>query len=168
MPRINYRYEGQYNSKYKERISDVVEYILDKDYGQTIEFEILANMLHYNIEVEEENKKFKSTMARIKNILIDYGYVLKSVTGVGYYILKPKQISGYCYHTYIRRTTNLLDKSARILNHTQHSLLSQDRKEEYDNVCELNLDTANAIQSTIENSKYYNRKIYYDSLKDDD
>lgn len=166
--KINYRYEGERNSEYKQRISEVVEYILDKNYGETIEFDILANMLHYNIEIEEENKKFKSTMSRIKNILIDFGYVLKSITRVGYYILKPKQISGYCYHTYIRKTTNLLDKSARILNHTRHSLLSPERKEEYDNVVDLNFDTTTAIENTIENSKYYSRKAYYDSLGDDD
>ena len=167
MPRINFRYEGQYNSEYKQRISETVEYVLDREYGETIETATLANLLHYNIETEEEFKKFKSTMNRVKNILINYGRVLKSITGVGYYILKPKQISGYCYHTYIRKTTNLLEKSARILNHTQHSLLSDVRKEEYNNVVDLNMDTAMAIENTIENSRYYDRKAYYDSLQDD-
>ena len=167
MPRINFRYEGQYNSEYKQRISETVEYVLDREYGETIETATLANLLHYNIETEEEFKKFKSTMNRVKNILINYGRVLKSITGVGYYILKPKQISGYCYHTYIRKTTNLLDKSARVLSHTPNGLLSEIRKEEYDNVVELNMDVSNAIEGTIENSRYYDRKAYYDSLQDD-
>ena len=167
MLRANFRYEGEYNSEYKQRISETVEYVLNQDYGTTIETGVLAELLHYNIETEEEYKKFKSTMGRVKNILIDYGRVLKSITGVGYYILKPKQVSGYCYHTYIRKTTNLLDKSARILNHTPHSLLSETRKEEYDNIVELNMDVTTAIEGTIENSKYYDRKAYYDGLQDD-
>ena len=167
MPKVNFRYEGEYNSEYKQRISETVEYILDKDYGTTIENATLAELLHYNIETEEEYKKFKSAMGRVKNIVIDYGRVLKSITGVGYYILKPKQISGYCYHTYIKKTTKLLDKSARILNHTQHGLLSETRKEEYNDVLDLNMDVTMAIEGTIESSKYYDRKAYYDSLKDD-
>jgi hypothetical protein len=163
----NFRYESSYESEYKQRIQEVIEYILDEcKWGQTIPFEKLANMLHYNIEDEQENKKFKSTMARIKNYLIDYGYVLKSVTGVGYYILKPKQISGYCYHTYIRKTENLLNKSARILQHTRKSELSEIRMEEYNNVVDLNFDVTNAIDSTIESSKYYAKKNIYDNLED--
>ena len=163
----NFRYEGEYKSEYSQRKSEVIEYILNKEYGETINFDTLANMLHYNIEIEEEKRKFKNMMATIKNILIDYGYVLKTVTGIGYYILKPKQISGYCYHTYIRKTTNLLDKSARILKHTDTTELSAIRKEEYNNVKDLNLDVTNAIDVTIENSNYYSKKAYYDSLKED-
>lgn len=164
----NFRYEGEYNSEYSQRKSEVIEYILNKNYGDTISLDTLANMLHYNIEIEEEKRKFKTMMSKIKNILINYGYVLKTIAGIGYYILKPKQISGYCYHTYIRRTTNLLEKSARILQHTDTSSLSDIRKEEYNNVKDLNLDVTNAIDTTIENSNYYNKKSYYDSLEDED
>ena len=125
--KVNFRYEGEYKSEFAQRISETIEYVLDKNYGETISFEVMGKLLHYNIEDEKEYKKFKSTMARVKNILIDYGRILKSVTGVGYYILKPQQISGYCYHTYIRKTENLLGKSARILQHTVKSELSDSR-----------------------------------------
>jgi len=162
----NFRYDSSYQSEHKQHIQEVIEHILDKNYGDTIGFISLANLLHYNIDDEKECKKFKLMMSRVRNILIDYGYVLKSIVGVGYYILKPKQISGYCYHTYIRKTENLLNKSGRILSHVAKSELSEIRKEEYDNVCELNLDVTNVIDTTIENSKYYNKKIYYDSLED--
>lgn len=162
----NFRYTGEYKSEYNQRIAELIEYILDQDYGVTISFEKCASYLHYNIEDEHENKKFKSTMGRVKNFLIDKGYVLKSIPGVGYYILKPKQISGYCYHTYIKRTENLLGKSGRILSHVAQSELSEIRKEEYDNLCDLNFDVTNAIDSTIENSKYYSKKNYYDNLDD--
>ena len=45
-----FRYEGAYNSEYKQRISELVEYILNSDYGTTIDFSKCANILHYNIE----------------------------------------------------------------------------------------------------------------------
>ena len=162
----NFRYDSSYQSEFKQKIQETVEYILERNYGDTISFNTLGKLLHYNIYDEVENKKFKSTMGRVKNFLIDKGYVLKSIPGVGYYILKPKQISGYCYHTYIKRTENLLEKSDRILSHVAQSELSEIRKEEYENVCDLNSDVINAIDSSIENSKYFNRKNYYDNLED--
>ena len=163
----DFRYKGEYKSEYLQRKQEVIEYILDKEYGDTISFNTLAHMLRYNIEIEEEKRKFKSMMMKIKTILIKKGYVLKTISGVGYYILKPKQISGYCYHTYIRKTTNLLNKSAEILSHTDTSELSDIRREEYDNVVNLNADVTNAIETTIENSIYYNKKSQYDNLQDD-
>ena len=48
--------------------------------------------------------------------IIEKGVVLKSVAGVGYYILKPKQVSGYVYHTYTRRIDKLLAKGGKILS----------------------------------------------------
>lgn len=162
----NFRYDSSYQSEHKQHIQEAIEYILDKNYGDTIGFISLANLLHYNIDDEKECKKFKLMMSRIRNILIDYGYVLKSIVGVGYYILKPKQISGYCYHTYIKKTENLLNKSDRILNHVAQSELSEQRKQEYNDVCELNSDVINAIDTTIEKSNYFYNKEYYDSLED--
>ena len=164
--KVNFRYDTGRNTEYNQRIGELCEIILDMEYGDTVSIDKCASVLHYNIEDEKEKKKFQSTMCRIKNYLIDYGYVLKSIAGVGYYILKPKQISGYCYHTYIRKTENLLNKSGRILDHVAQSELSEIRKEEYNNVCDLNLDVTNAIDTTIENSKYYNKKDYYDNLED--
>lgn len=162
----NFRYDSRYQSEYKQHIQETIDFILEKNYGDTIGYIPLAKLLHYNIDDELESKKFKVMMGRVKNFLIDYGYILKSIPGVGYYILKPKQISGYCYHTYIRRTENLLNKSGRILSHVAQNELSEIRKEEYENVCELNSDVTNAIDTTIENSKYYSKKNYYNNLED--
>lgn len=105
-------------------------------------------------------------MGKIKNILIDYGYVLKNITGVGYYILKQKQISGHCYHTYLKRTENFLDKSKRILMHVSENELSEIRKQEYYSVCELNQDLSNVVDKTISDSEYLKKKEYYDNLED--
>lgn len=162
----NTRYDSRYSSEYKDRIAELVEFILDKNYGEVVLNSELSKILHYNIDDEKEFAKFKSTMCRVKNFLVDYGYILKSVSGTGYYILKPKQIAGHCYHTYIVKTQRLLDKSDRVLNHTDGTQLSEIRKEEFNNVLELNTVLNDKIWETIKHSGYYDRKAYYDSLED--
>lgn len=164
--KVNFRYDTGLNTRNNQRIAELVNIILELNYGSTISFYKCAEILYYNIDDEKEKRKFQSSMSRVRNFLIDYGYVLKSIAGVGYYILKPKQISGYCYHTYIRKTENLLDKSNRILTHVATSELSEIRKEEHKNVIDLNSDVINVIDTTIENSEYYNKKNYYDNLED--
>jgi hypothetical protein len=166
--KLESRYDSRYESEYKQRIQETVEYILDKNYGDTLSNIDLGRMLHYNIDNDEEFKKYKSTMSRIRDFLIEYGYVLKGVPGVGYYILKPKQIAGHCYRTYIKKTTRLLTKSDRILSCTDKTQLSDIRKEEHANVHELNTVLNNDIWNTIKASGYYKRKTYYDNLNDEE
>lgn len=166
MLRTEFRYDSRYDSEYKQRIQELVEYILDKNYGETISLEEVGRILHYNIDHENELNNLKSTMARVKNFLIDYGYILKSIAGIGYYILKPKQIAGHCYRTYIVKTQRLLDKSDRILTRTDRTELSDIRREEHANVLQLNTDVNEGIWNTIQASGYYKRKTYYDNLED--
>lgn len=159
---LNYRY----NTKNEDKIKDVCEYILDKNYGETIGFEKLAEILKYNIENEQENKRFKNTMSRVKNALIDYGYVLKTITGIGYYILKPKQISSYCYRTYVDKTKVLLEKSDRILKHVDKTEMSGIRKKEHTEMSELNQQIYSEIGLVVEGSEYNKNKHYYNNLND--
>lgn len=159
---INYRY----NSKMENAISNVIEYVLSKNYGDTIPFEKLSEMLGYNIEDEKEKKKFRSTMQRIRNYLIEKGYVLRSIVGVGYYIMKPKQISGYCYHTYVCKIDRLLGKAGRILEHTDKTKLSAIRTKEYNEYKQLNQDVKETVREEVSSSKYYANKQVYDSLND--
>lgn len=162
----NFRYDSRYDSRCKMEIQEAVEYILNKKYGDTIPFETVANILHYNIEDEKEKRKFRSTMARVRNFLIEYGYILKSIIGVGYYILKPKQISGYCYHTYVKKTQSLLEKSDRILQHVDKTELSDIRKEEHNNMLALNETLYEGIGNNIKDSEYEKNKTKYNSLED--
>ena len=159
---VNYRYA----SKREAQIKDALDYILDKDYGATIEFTKLAEIMRFNIEDEQEERRFKSTMGRVKNILIDYGYILKTITGVGYYILKPKHISSYCYRTYIDKTKVLLEKSERILAHVDKNELSDIRKKEHKEMCQLNQEVYGEIGLVVEGSDYGKNRSYYNSLKD--
>ena len=163
----SYRYEYERNTNYKYAKQNTIEYILSKPYGETLSYQELGKLLGYNILDELEFHKLKDMMSHIKNVLIDYGYILKTIIGVGYYILKPKQISGYCYHTYIRKTEKLLDKSERILSHIDQSELSEIRIKEYNEVHKLNTDVGNSIETTIYNSDYEANKYIYENLNDD-
>lgn len=164
---MNYRYNGEYeNTSKRQYIQEAVEFILSKERGSTINNYELAKILNYNIDDDEELKKFKSTMGRIKNFLIDYGYVIKSISGVGYYILKSKQIAGHCYHTYIRKSEKLLNKSERVLNHIDTSELSSVRVKERREVLDLNNDLKTNYENTVNNSSYIKNKSDYDLLED--
>lgn len=162
----NFRYDSRYQLLKKQNMQEAIEFILEHNYGDTMSFGQLSTILGYNIDDKEEKMKFRSMMGRIKNFLIEYGYILKGIAGVGYYILKPKQISGYCYHTYIRHTEDLLSKSNRILKNVDKSELSDIRTEEYNSICELNKDVFDNIDNTIDVSKYMQKKSYYDNLED--
>ncbi len=162
---MNYRYEGLYESKKKHNIQEVCEYILESDYGNTISDSDLCKILGYNINDEEEYHKYKTIMSRVRNFLLQYGYVLKSVSGVGYYILKPEQITRHCYNTYVKHASRLYDKSYYVLDRTDKTELNKDRLEEIKNMMELNKQLIETVEATIAESKYYSRKDYYDSLE---
>ena len=159
---VNYRYA----SKREEQIKDAVDYILDKGYDSKIEFAELAEIMRFNIQDEVEEKRFRSTMSRVKNVLIDHGFILKTIVGVGYYVLKPKHISSYCYRTYIDKTKVLLEKSERILAHVDQTELSDVRKKEHAEMTDLNQQIYGEVGLIVEGSDYGKNRNYYNSLKD--
>ena len=162
----NFRYEGERNSKKKQNIQEAIEYVLNKKYGDTLTHIELSRILQYNIDNDDEFKKYKSVMARIKNFILQYGYILKSVSGIGYYILKPSQVSSHCYRTYVKKAGRMYDKSEYILEHTEKENLSEERKEEIQNMIALNKQLIDNVWETIKESTYFSRKDYYNSLED--
>lgn len=162
----NFRYEQERDSKNRQNIQEVVEYILGREYGTTLLHHELSKMLRYNIDDEIEYMKYKSVMQKIKNFLIQYGYVLKGIGGVGYYILKPSEISRHCFKTYINKSVRMYDKSMYVLERTDKDDLSDVRKEELNNLMELNRELISKTERLIQVSPYYSRKAYYDNLED--
>lgn len=162
----DFRYQGERDSKKKQNIQETVEFIIEKNYGTTITHGQLSKILGYNIEEEIEFKKYRSVMSRIKNFVLQYGYVLKGISGVGFYILKPTQVSSHCYRTYIKRAGRLYDKSAYILDRTDKTEMNEIRKQEIQNMMDLNKKLIENSFNTIKESPYYSRKAYYDSLED--
>ncbi len=105
-------------------------------------------------------------MTSIKGYLITRGRVLKGVPNVGYYILKPSQVSQHCYRTYIKSASRLYDKSAYVLDRTDKTELNEIRMEEINNMIEMNKKLIENSWNTIQESAYYSRKTYYDSLEE--
>lgn len=161
----NFRFEQINDSKKKQNKQETIEFILNKEYGTTITNEELGRLLGYNINDEDEFKKYKSLMARVKNIVLNYGRVLKGISGIGYYILKPSQVSQHCYRTYIKQAGRLYDKSAFVLDRTDKTELNDIRMEEINNMIELNKELMDNAWNTIQESAYYSRKAVYDELE---
>lgn len=150
----------------EEKYSKVCEYILSKNYGDILEHKTLANMFEIELLTDKDWHRFSNRMTRIKNIMIDYGIVLKNVVGIGYYILKPKQISSYCYRTYVDKSKILLNKSERILKNINQKELSEVRKKEYKEMKGFNKKLIEEVNLIEENSDYISNKSYYNSLED--
>lgn len=159
---MNFAFEQEHDSSKKRPKQEVIEYILSLDYGTTIENETLAKILQYNLDSEEEYKKYKSMMGVIKNFLLSKGRVLKSISHLGYYILKPSQVSQHCYRTYILHASRLYDKSDFVLGKTDKTGLNDMRREEIDNMMKLNKELIEKTWKTIQESAYYSRKEVYD------
>jgi len=150
----------------KGKVQEVVEFICSKNYGDTITANELATMLEYDISIEIQRIKFQRKMNQIKKIVLDYGYILKTILGVGYYILKPKQISGHCYHTYILRSQKLLEKSEQVLRNTDVTELSTQRMAEYTDMRNLNRQLIENMSNTINSSNYKSNEEIYNNISD--
>lgn len=133
----------------------IVKYFYTKNYGDIVKFEELQYLTHYNLSDEFESYKFKSSiMQKVKNELIENGYVIKSIRGIGYYILKQNQIQSYTYRTYIKKPLRHFKKAEIILNNTKTSLLNKKELEKHQLTNKLNKDLIN-ITETLINAKEY-------------
>ena len=150
-------------SKYEINTELALEYILEREHGETISYLTLSNILGFALQDERQEKIFKRRMAKIKNILIDYGYILKSVGGVGYYILKPNQISSFTFRNYIVKPQRAYEKAQRILNHVDKTKLNDTGKEEHRYAKELAENIAEETDKIIYNSNYWNNKLLYEN-----
>lgn len=142
-------------------IKNICEFIREKDYGTMIYYTDITRRIGLNIELEEHMKLFKRLMSKVKNILIDYSYILKSVGGKGYYILKPNQIPSFTYRTYITKPQRAYEKAKRILNRTDKSNFRELDKEEHLIVTNLNDELIEKTDIIISNSDYFKNKDKY-------
>ena len=150
-------------SKYETNTELALEYILEREHGETIPYVTLANILRFSLQDEHQEKIFKRRMSKIKNTLIDYGYILKSVGGVGYYILKPNQISSFTFRNYIVKPQKAYEKAQRILNHVDKTKLNDTDKEEHRYAKELAENIAEKTDKIIYSSNYWNNKSLYEN-----
>lgn len=154
---VNYRY----NSKNENDIKDIINFILEKEYGSLVYYNEIAQRIGLNLEFEEHIKLFKRLMSKVKNVLIDYGYILKSIGGKAYYILKQNQIASFTYRNYIIKPQRAYEKAKRILERTRKNEFTKLDEEEHDNVTILNNQMIEVSDYTIFNSEYYQNKDKY-------
>ena len=144
----------------------IVKYILNKDYGETIKYEELQPYTKYNLSDETESYIFKSSvMSRVKNILIEYGYVLRSIKYVGYYILKPNQIQSYTYRNYIKKPLKTFMKAECILNNTNTRKLETEELIRHQLTVELSRNLIDETNKIINSKEYMNLDEFKDSLE---
>lgn len=114
------------NNDRSNQLERAVEYILKHHtYGDEIEYEELFRILG----VEEDPYMFSVLMARVKYMLVEYGYVLKSVINVGYRILYPQEATNMVFNSYAKSSLKKLGNGIRILQHVDTSLLNESDKE---------------------------------------
>ena len=138
----------------KEKIIEIGEYIIKKNYGEIITIKELNEFIQVDLSDEIGKRKFKRIMSKVKNRLINCGYVIRSIYNVGYYILKPNQISSYTYRNYIIKPLKQFDKANIILKNTNKKQLSTDEIKEHKATCELNRAIMYATNSLINDKEY--------------
>lgn len=135
----------------------IFKFFYSKNFGQTVTFEELQQFTHYNLQDKYESSIFKgSLMRKVKNKLIENGYVLKSIRKIGYYILKPNQIQSYTYRTYIKRPLKQYEKAKIILDNTKKINLNNKELEKHKLTQKLNKELINNTSNLI-NSEIYSK-----------
>ena len=134
---------------------NIINYFKTKKQGEQVTYDELQSFTHYNLQEPLEFFHFKNnTMRRAKEGLVDYGFIIKAIPEVGYYILKSNQIQSYTYRTYIKRPLKQLDKAKRILTNTNVDLLKYDELQKHELTMQLNSDLIKENSKILGLDKY--------------
>jgi hypothetical protein len=107
----------------KEQIEDVVEKILTtKKYGDVISYKELEQLIGY----EREDLGFTVVLGCAKELLVEYGYVLKSIINEGCKILYPNEIAEEVIQRHLKQSTNKLNKALRIMQYADRDMLNKE------------------------------------------
>lgn len=138
----------------KEKRDKIIELILTKKHGETLKYDELNSILQEDINDYYGRHCFVRQMNKVKNELFDKGYVIRAVYGVGYYILKPNQVSSYTYRNYIVKPINSFKKARTILDNTAKKELKGQEVSEYQTTCALNEAMIYASTELIQADEY--------------
>lgn len=115
----------------REQIEDVVDKILQtKKYGDSISYTELENLVGY----ERDEVGFVAVLTCAKELLIEYGYVLRSVLNEGYRVLYPNEIAEEVIQKHLKSSTNKLNKAIRIMQYTERDMLNKEELEFFEQV----------------------------------
>ena len=151
------------NKESIKKVNNLYMFFISKQYGDII----YHNQVEKIIGISREMAKYNIYVKKAKDLAVSKHIILKGIPGIGFQVLKPHQVSGYAYRKYIKRALKMYDYSEFILNNVEENKLGKIRKQEYEEVKELNNTMKQMSTQTIERSKYYSRMDYYNSLKEE-
>lgn len=150
----------------KEKREKLYEFILSKNYGETITIEQINNILQENLNSDLGSKRFRNQINKVKNKLYEKGYVIRSIYDIGYYILKPNQVSSYTYRNFIVKPTKQFNKARIIMKNTNTKDLNDDEYVELYNTIELNKEMIRTTNKVLKSEKnFYKEGNYYNGIK---
>lgn len=115
----------------REIVENVVEKILQqKKYGDIISHEELEEWIGY----ERDEAMFLGIVAVSRELLIEYGYVLRNVLNEGYKVLFPNEIAEEVIQKHFKQSTNKLSKAIRIMQYTDRDMLKKDELKFFESV----------------------------------
>lgn len=136
-------------------VEEITNYVKTKQQGETLTYKELQPFTHYNLEDELDRYHFAAAiMSRVREILIEDGYILKAIKYQGFYILKSNQIQSYTYRTYIKRPLKQFQKAERILNNTIVNGLNEDELQKHKLTADLNKQLLNTNTEIIGLKKF--------------
>lgn len=150
----------------KEKREKLYEFILSKNYGETITIEQINNILQENLNSDLGSKRFRNQINKVKNKLYEKGYVIRNIYDIGYYILKPNQVYSYTYRNFIVKPTKQFNKARIIMKNTNTKNLNDDEYVELYNTIELNKEMIRTTNKILNSEKnFYKKGNYYNGIK---
>lgn len=140
----------------KEKREQVYNYILTKKYGDTITNEELNNILQEDLKDEYGKIRFRNQMIKVKDTLYKKGFVIRAIYNIGYYILKPNQVSSYTYRNFIIRPTKQYNKAKTILENINNKEFNNDENLEFKTTKSLNKKIIDTTNNLLNSNEYKN------------
>lgn len=100
--------------------------------------------------------RFRSQMNKVKDRLYKKGFVIRSIYNIGYYILKPNQVSSYTYRNFIVRPTNQYKKAKTILENLNNKNFNNFENLEFESTKSLNKKIIKTTNDLLNSNEYKN------------
>lgn len=106
----------------RQQVNDAVNEILqNKKYGDVLDFDYLESLIGY----ERFEGSFFIIFAAVREVLIEYGYVLSNIINEGYRILFPNEVAEEVISRYLKGAHNRLKKGLKVMRYTDRKALNE-------------------------------------------
>lgn len=125
-------------------VEELVDFMSTYEYGTVFEHNAISHML----DVPKNSTKYKTSITKLKKLMLEKGKMLENIRGVGYRIVNPSDYAGKAINQY-KLGFNRLTKGEKILNYTPVNDLSDEDRKVYNEVTDravrLNASLAGGI-----------------------